>query len=254
MTRKFYFLIMIVMMACVGCQWHLRADSTQKKSHEISIERLDRLERLYLTTADFAALQQMKMSYPKETRMLIEDVLRLGRVDEPDINTRFWVFFQDSTLQAIMTEVDRQYEDMSDVEEELTSAFKRLKKLQPDVTVPRIYTQVGSLDQSIVVSDTILGISLDKYLGSDYPVYQKYGYADDQRRVMDRRYIVADCIAFYLFSLYPSTSLEREDHAARVKYVVNRVVDRQVFSDPCVTAVQRMMDDSDWSIDRLLSE
>jgi hypothetical protein len=48
----------------------------------------------------------------------------------------------------------------------------------PGIVVPRIYTQIGSLDQSIVVDDSILGISLDKYLGADHPVYLRYGYTE----------------------------------------------------------------------------
>ena len=42
--------------------------------------------------------------------------------------------------------------------------------------MPEVYTQVGAFDQSIIVANDMLGISLDKYLGADYPLYRKFGY------------------------------------------------------------------------------
>ena len=179
MLRKLYLFVLFVLVACVGCQWNLRSSEVEKEDRVVEIERFDRIELLYLTTGDFAALQQMKTLYPSETRTLIEDMLKLGRVDEPDINTRFLYFFQDSTLQELMQGVDEQYADVTDLNGELTDAFTRLVTLMPELEIPRVYTQIGSLDQSVVVGDSLVGISLDKYLGADYPIYQRYGYTKE---------------------------------------------------------------------------
>ena len=162
-----------MLAACVGCQWNLRP-SDDNDAVAVNIDRYDQIERIYLTTGDFAALQQLKTAYPIQTRTLIEDVLGIGQVSDSDINMRFLVFFQDTTLQTILSDVETQYADMSDVSRELNRAFLRLRQLLPEVSLPNVYTQVGSLDQSIVVGDGLLGISLDKYLGESYPLYEKY--------------------------------------------------------------------------------
>ena len=172
------------MMACIGCQWKFQSPEDTEKTGDIVVERFDRMEYLYLTSGDFAALQQMKTLYPTETGTLIEDVLKLGRVDDPDINTRFLIFFQDSTLQALMQGVNEQYADIDDLNKDLTKSFTRLTKNIPGLEIPRIYTQIGSLDQSVIVGDSMVGISLDKYLGANYPIYQKYGYTEQQRASM----------------------------------------------------------------------
>ena len=166
------------MMACIGCQWKFQSPEDTEKTGDIVVERFDRMEYLYLTSGDFAALQQMETLYPTETGTLIEDVLKLGRVDDPDINTRFLIFFQDSTLQALMQGVNEQYADIDDLNKDLTKSFTRLTKNIPGLEIPRIYTQIGSLDQSVIVGDSMVGISLDKYLGANYPIYQKYGDPD----------------------------------------------------------------------------
>lgn len=237
----------MAMLACMGCQWHLTPSDEKQEAGQVVIERFDRTERLFLTTGDFAALQQMKMTYPGETRALIEDVLQLGLVDEPDINTRFLFFFQDSTLQALLLEVEDQYRDVSDLNAEFTEAFARLTELLPGITIPRIYTQIGSLDQSIVVGDTLVGISLDKYLGADHPIYLKYGYTQEQRSMMTRQYIVPDCLGFYLLGNYPMPSASvdsfplRDAHMAKVQYVVNCALDHRLFTRQAVADVEQYM-------------
>ena len=164
------------MMFCVGCEWQLKPNGAEDEV-QVTIQRYDRIESLYLTTGDYSALQQMNANYPMQTRMLIENVLRIGKVDDADINTRMLKFFKDSTLQRMLVDVGRQYGDMDDVNEELSEAFGRLKEEMPGVEIPQCYAQVGSFDQSIIVGYNTLGISLDKYLGSEYPFYQQAGAA-----------------------------------------------------------------------------
>jgi hypothetical protein len=85
--------------------------------------------------------------------------------------------------------------------------------------VPQIYTQISALNQSVVVGDSILGISLDKYMGSDYPLYKKYYYAN-QRRTMSPEYIVPDCFTFYLLGQYPF--LWQEGHRSLMDILLYR--------------------------------
>lgn len=260
-VRKLYLILLLALLVCLGCQWHLTPSEQQEEEVQVEIERFDRAERLYLTTGDFAALQQMKTVYPSETRTLIEDMLQLGRVDEPDINTRFLLFFQDSTLQTLMLDVEDQYHDVSDLNHELSMAFDNLTQLLPHLEVPRIYTQIGSLDQSIVVGDSMVGISLDKYLGADHPVYLKYGYTEEQRRMMTRQYIVPDCLGFYLLGHYPMTEEERDSfelrdaHMARIQYVVNKAMGRNVFSrQPVLQVADSLASHPELTIEDLLLE
>ena len=243
------------MLACAGCQWHLRSGSSENGDSSLTIERFDQIERHFLTSGDIAAMQQMNTVYPVETRMLIENVLRLGHVDEPDINTRFLTFFQDSTLQTLIRDVERQYADLSDVEQSLSSAFSRLEQMVPTLQTPRVYTQIGSLDQSIVVGDGLLGISLDKYLGTDHPVYLRYGYTEEQRAMMNRKFIVPDCLAFYLLSLYPYSDEEHaHEHMAKIQYVVGRALNIRTFTNEDIKNVERYMAaHPDVSVSELLS-
>jgi len=234
------------MLVCVGCEWQLRSDDEETS---VAVSRYDRVQSLYLTTSDFSALQQMNTFYPMQTRTLIEDVLRIGKVNDPEINVRFLSFYQDSTLQVLIDEVGQQYASMDDINEELTSAFRYLKKEIPSLEIPEVYAQVGALDQSIIVGNGLIGICLDKYLGTNYPLYLRpeYGYTLDQRRMMERQYIVPDCIGFYLLSLYPMpfdkpmSQEERGLHMGRIQWVVNKALGRETFRNAYVELTERYM-------------
>lgn len=230
------------MFACIGCEWRMQSDLHSES--DMFIERYDRIEAFFLTTGDFSALQQMQTRYPMQTRRLIEDVIQLGKVDDAHINARFLSFFQDSTLQSLIAEVGRQYGDMEDIDKMLSRSFARLSQLLPDVKTPVVYTQIGSLDQSVVVDEGLLGISLDKYLGADYPLYVKYGYSEKQRSMMVRDYIVPDCLSFYLLSLYPSPSDSlRFRHMGRIQHTVNCVMNRKFFENAHVEEAQHYMNE-----------
>ena len=246
-VRQLFIFALLLMAVCMGCQWQAEKAEEHDQEQDVVIERYDRIESMYLSMADFAALHQMRTDYPVQTRTLIENVLQLGPVNDPEINNRLLVFFQDSTLQALVAEVERQYKDVGDLNKQLTNAFRRLSKLFPEIQLPHVYTQIGSLDQSIVVTDSLLGISLDKYLGADHPIYLRYGYTEQQRSMMTREYIVPDCLGFYLLSLYPLTdaeSLSDEQHLwhmSKIQSVVNQVMGTRIFSNEYIEKLDDYM-------------
>lgn len=259
--RKIYILCFTIMLACIGCQWHLTS-SNESLEEAVIVVRYDRIESLYLTTGDFSALQQMNTGYPQQTRTLIEDVLKIGRVNDPEINVKFLNFYQDTTLQQLIASVQLEYASMDDVNDEMYAAFSRLKEMLPNIPIPVIYSQIGSLDQSIIVGNGLLGISLDKYLGSNYPLYLRpdYGYTESQRRLMTRQYIVPDCIGFFLLSLYPMpkdrqlSQLDRDMHIGKVQWVVNQAMNRIVFNTLYVrTVAHYMKTHQEVSIEQLLN-
>ncbi len=245
--RKIFCILVAALTLFAACGLKLKPfDVDDDGGHKLEVCRYDRLESQYLTTGDFSALQQMNMDYPIETRTLLEDVLRIGEVNDPQINHKLLAFFQDSTLQAIVSDAESLYANMDDINAQLTSAFERLKKFLPEMPVPLVYAQISALDQSIVIGDKTIGISLDKYLGKDYPLYKKY-YLPSQIETMSREYIVPDCLSFYLLSLYPMhdfesrSQIERDLHIGKVMWVCNAALGQKFFKSRYISAVDRYM-------------
>ncbi len=189
-------LIMLLIAACGVGLWSLFVveDSVVE---EVRIERFDHVLDEYVSLGSGTALHRMNTEYPQQTKMLIEDVLAMGQVSDPDVERKLRYVFLDSTVQILLDEVHRQYGDVSDLERDFKLAFEELRKKDPSFRTPKIYAQISCLNQSIVVTDSLIGISLDKYLGSDFPLYQEF-YSPEQRQQMNRDAIVRDAISAYL--------------------------------------------------------
>lgn len=216
-------------VGCSGSFW-IPKDNQEERS----IHRYDLLESRYLTTNDYSALQKMKTQYVLETRVLIENLLSIGTIDSPGINVKLTHFFSDSTLARIVEDVNKEFSDMDKEDRQLTDAIDALQEMFPDVEKPQVYTLIGDLGQSIIVSGNKVGISLDKYLGEAYPVYKKY-YTDEQRKQMKREYIVPDCLGIYLLSKFPlenfqhASQYERDFHVQCIWKIVNKLLDEEFF-------------------------
>jgi hypothetical protein len=247
-----------VTVLLASCDFKLRAvDFFNTEETPIEIERYDRLQSRYLTTGDFSALQQMETDYPMETRALIENVLRLGVMDDPDINKKFLSYFQDSTLQVLISDIQAEYANIDDLNEQLNNCFNKLQKEVPTLVIPRFYTQIGSLDESIILGDDMIGISLDKYMGAGYPLYKKH-YTLSQRQSMNRKNIAPDCMVFYLLSQYPlenydsRSQQERDFHMGKMMWVCNRVMGNQFFQMKFINDVDKYQKQHGYTIQQLL--
>ena len=173
-------------------------------------------------------------------------MLKLGEVNDPEINKIFLTFYQDSTLQTLISDAESQYANVDDLNDQFNKAFTNLQKIYPKIVIPRIYMQIGALDQSIIIGNSTIGISIDKYLGEDYPLYRKY-YPETQRKTMNRKNIVPDAICFYLMSIHQMPNfdkrpqIERDIHLGKIMWLCNKVLEEKAFDTKFVKVTEKYM-------------
>ena len=260
LLKRIVIVLSLVVVLFASCDFKLRPiDFLNAEENVVEIQRFDSLQSRYLTTGDFTALQQMETDYPMETRALIENVLRLGLMDDPNISKKFLSYFQDSTLQVLISDVQAEYANIDDLNQQINTSFNKLQKEVPTLVIPRFYTQIGALDESIIVGDEMLGISLDKYMGEGYSLYKKH-YSLSQRQSMNRSNIVPDCLVFYLLSQYPLASYdsksqaERDFHMGKMMWVVNRIMGYRFFKIKFIDDVEQYQRKHNFSIKELLEK
>ncbi len=73
--------------------------------------------------------------------------------------------FTNPHIDTLFMETKRVFGDLSSLKAEFTEAFTNLTYYYPDFVVPKIQTIVSGLDTDLLVSDTLIIISLDFYLG-----------------------------------------------------------------------------------------
>lgn len=107
-------------------------------------------------------------------------------------------YLNDPLNKRLYKEVQQQYADLSDLEEDFQKAFARIRYYFPDAELPRIYTIVSGLsyETPVIYVDSVLIISLDMYMGSDYHYYKQMGEMLPLfiRRHLNRENILPDCM------------------------------------------------------------
>lgn len=203
MTRSPLFTLLISIMfisALHSCDISGRQEAG---NNEITIYRYDKLQSEFIEFNSFNAFQKMTTEYIDATKLLTENILGLGDVRDPMMGIKLRNYFcTDSILTRINKDAEDKFSDMSAYENDFGKAFGKLSKEIDGIRIPYIYTQLSGLNESIVIGDSIIGISLDKYMGSDYKLYKRFYYSY-QRKYMSPERIAYDCMFYYLTNQYP---------------------------------------------------
>lgn len=104
-----------------------------------------------------------------------------------------WVAkLQDSLQVELLSEVSTTFTDFSKEKEDLILLFKHIKYYFPDYVLPKVVTVISdvSYNSRIIMTDSLLLIGLDNYLGPEHKFYEsfpKYISAG-----LDKQYLVSD--------------------------------------------------------------
>ena len=253
-------IFIVLSLVLAGCSFGDGTPISSLEDSSMPIRRYDLLQVRYLTTGDYSALQKMRTTYIVETRALVESLLKIGVLGESGMNERILEYYEDSTLSAAIEDVNKTFANMDKENEQLRICLNRMQRLLPEVELPDVYTQIGDFEQSIVVCGHRVGISLEKYLGTDYPVYKRF-FDEQQRKQMTREYMIPECMSIYLLSQFPfgddfqnTSQAKRDFHLQCVWYVVNKLLGEDFFGSSEISKVDAFMQShKDMSLSELLN-
>ncbi|SFZ89187.1 gliding motility-associated lipoprotein GldB [Flaviramulus basaltis] len=160
---KSIILSFILLFVAISCKKENKAETEIAKINtDIKVERFDKL--FSKVTAN--NLSELKTAYPFMFSEKYKD--------------SFWLAKKNDTLQVqLFNEVDKTFNSFDDTENEIEALFNHLKYYFPEFNPPRVITTTNDVDyrSKVIVTDTIVVIALDTYLGSDHEFYggiQKY--------------------------------------------------------------------------------
>lgn len=97
--------------------------------------------------------------------------------------------FSDPNIDSLLMETERVFGDLSDLKTELEMAYKHLKYYYPEAELPKVKTIATGFAHDMYVSDTLIVIGLDYYLGEDAK-YRPLGMFNYMLRRYAPEYIV----------------------------------------------------------------
>ncbi len=118
-------------------------------------------------------------------------------------------YLQDKYMREVYRDSERKYKDLSRLMQDLSPVFQRYHAAFPDKKIPLILTYLSPFTSNIMAMDTMLGVGLHFYLGSEYKYYPSLQFPLYMVRKMRQEYIVNDMIKGWLDSEYMDDSTQK---------------------------------------------
>lgn len=223
--KRHIYILLIISFAAISCRREKRHADLTGIDFNIKIERFDSAFWTLDTTKITEEFTKLKIKYPDITPIYTENVIRFGHPDSAITFKTYKLFRQNKEVNILYNDALKVYSDLSDIEQDLTIAFRRAKYFLPQFPTPKVYCHISGLNQSLIISEDFISLSIDNYLGSDYPLYEKIGIYRYQRPNMRREKVSSDYITAWLASEF-SNSLSNNlltdiIHQGKILYTVS---------------------------------
>jgi hypothetical protein len=157
MKRFFGLFLLLILVSCAGGRYEVPGNPAQ----DITIQRFDKTFYETGMSQDSVFLN-----------LYANQIMEVGEPGSTMFKQFETIFRSDKDINKLYTDCQNTFSDVSDIEEELTWAFHRLRYFFPSIPIPRIYMHIAGYGESIVSAPGILSADIDKYLGTDYDVYK----------------------------------------------------------------------------------
>jgi hypothetical protein len=225
-------LIIIGILLFAGCSSSGLFKS--KRKIDVKVVRFDQelfdLNIYYSSTG----IKELTGKYPKFMPLFSNRIIEIGDTSEPWFASAMQKFVTDQAIYNIHKQVSKVFPDFEKQTNELSDGFSQYKSMFPVKAIPTIYTYISGFNQSIVTADSILGISLEKYLGKDdslyyelYPPLPQY-----QRYRMTPENIASDALKSWItteFEYNPKQNnlLAKMLYGGRTLFILKKIYDEK---------------------------
>lgn len=207
---KKYFAIFSVLLLFVGCQPKERFFPANLEPVSVSIQRFDNALMRVRTDSIREDVRALYQQFPLFMPVFMEDVLGVYRQDTDYLCAALPAFLTDTLYGFEQTNRYEQtlFQDISDLEHSISSAFSRIHYLYSDWSIPTLYFFVSGFQTSLCWVGEDMAVGCDMYLGSDYPYYNRVVH-HYQKQTMRKECLPADVVSAYLFAHVPYPCRQR---------------------------------------------
>ncbi len=139
---------------------------------------------------------QLKLEYPQFLERF-SYIVNIVKPENPLFPDFLKAFVTDHRNIDIYNKSREMFPGPEWLENNLKLAFKHYKYYFPDKAIPEIYTFISGFNSSILIDTNIIGIGLDRYLGTDYKYYPRLGIPEYLRKNMYPEKIPSDCMQMW---------------------------------------------------------
>lgn len=205
MNRTILFLLVVFgFVACTKNPLKVDVSGVQVK---LKMKHLD-VDLLKLKTEEIpSAIPVLKKTYGEFFDIFTYQMIAIGGTEQPNFAQMLSSFVNDSVIRQVKESVT-QHIDTLRFRNELETAFKYYKYYFPQKEIPKIYTCISGFNHSVVIGQNLIGVSFDKYLGTQSQFYEKLALPAYKRRNMRPEKMVPDMMQAWADAEWPKSDKE----------------------------------------------
>jgi hypothetical protein len=197
MTKRsvFFFLLTTILLYACG-------DGVNVKNVPVTItvQRFDLdLRAAAFDTAQIPALRQ---SYGAFLEYFSAGLIGIGVSSRPEYARLLGDFARSPIVEEAYHKVEEIFPSEKTLNEALTLGFKHLLYYFPGLPVPRVYTYISGFNEAVMLTDSAVGVGLDRFLGDTCTLYDRLEFPKYQQRNMRPARIPVVCLQAWLGSEY----------------------------------------------------
>lgn len=231
MFKRIFFLFLIISLVFSCGDEKKVIEEVEKIPMDLQVLRFDR----ELSKTSRESFSEIKGKYPY-----------LFPEQYPD---SIWIQKLDDTIQIeLLEEVGKAFPDFEDEKQDLELLFKHIKYYFPRINGPKVVTVTNDVEYQyrIILTDSLLLIGLDNYLGPEHRFYQ--GLQKYIATTLDRQFLTSDVATAFAKKVlnYPTerTFLSKIIYYGKELYLKDRLM-------PLATDAQKIgytQEEFDWAV------
>ncbi len=166
----------------------------------IEVQRMDK--DLAVAAADTVQLTVMREKYGHFFEFYNTGLIGIGNSRSALYTTMLNEFMKSGVVKMAYQEVEQVFPDEESLNTGLTGGFKHLKYYFPDMLIPKIYTYISGFNESLMLTDSVIGVGLDRYLGDTCSLYSQLDFPRYQQYNMRPGRIPIECMQAWVASEY----------------------------------------------------
>ena len=185
--------LLLIVLPLTSCKKNHYKVNTSSIKVNIEMKRLEKDLFTLNPNEIISTVPSLKQKY-NGFLQLFSFVINTGDINDPSFGDFLVRFCTDKQNNDVYTLTMKMYPDVKRIETELQAAFRHYLYYFPTRKVPGVFTCITGFNNSIITGDSVLGISLDRYLGADCEYYHRleiYKYLTARMTPLN---IVPDCI------------------------------------------------------------
>jgi len=161
MGKIFHFLIFIASISLFSCTENLCREQPDISAVQVEL-KIQRLDQELFVCESKAEIQ----AFLNKNRDFAQDILNVSQYPHDSILVaELFRLTQDPYLDTLYNDVQKQFGDLSVLKNELELAFRNIKFYYPSFVVPKIKTIITGFSNDIFVTDSVIYLGLDFFVG-----------------------------------------------------------------------------------------